>query len=105
MDRITHQVRLTHWRSIIEQCSARPAGQSARAWLRENGISEKQYYYWQRLIRKEAFDQMAKDLPSPTVSLSATLSPLSLWRLSSLYVLLLSQPSSHLQHNNTLLHP
>ena len=68
MDRITHQVRLTHWRSIIEQCSARPTGQSARAWLRENGISEKQYYYWQRRIRKEAYDQMAKDLPSPTVS-------------------------------------
>ena len=63
MDECTHQVRLAHWKAVIEQCNARPEGQSARSWLRENSISDKQYYYWQRIIRRESFEQMAKELP------------------------------------------
>ena len=63
MDECTHQVRLAHWKAVIEQCNSRPEGQSARSWLRENSISDKQYYYWQRIIRREAYEQMAKELP------------------------------------------
>ena len=63
MDECTHQVRLAHWKAVIEQCNSRPEGQSARSWLRENSISDKQYYYWQRIIRRESFEQMAKELP------------------------------------------
>lgn len=63
MDECTHQVRLAHWKTVIEQCNSRPEGQSARSWLRENSISEKQYYYWQRIVRREAYEQMTKELP------------------------------------------
>lgn len=61
MDKSTHQMRLVHWKSVVEQCSSRPAGQSARSWLQENNISAKQYYYWQRIIRREAYEQMTKE--------------------------------------------
>ena len=33
MDKTTHEVRIANWRSIIEQCQARPEGQSAKQWL------------------------------------------------------------------------
>ena len=62
MDHITHEMRLANWKSIIEQCHARPEGKTIKQWLSEQGIHEKQYYYWQRRVRKEAYDQM-KNLP------------------------------------------
>lgn len=52
MDRITHQVRLANWTEIIEQCKNRPAVITAKQWLRDNGISDKSYYYWLRKIRQ-----------------------------------------------------
>ena len=58
MDQSTHDVRLARWREIVIQCHNRPAGMSARAWLAERDINEKQYYYYQRLIRSEAFEEM-----------------------------------------------
>lgn len=63
MDTSTHQVRLARWKSVVEQCHARPRGQTQKEWLREHQISEKRYYYWQRLIRKAAYDQMSQALP------------------------------------------
>jgi len=63
MDTSTHQVRLARWKSVVEQCHARPRGQTQKEWLREHQISEKRYYYWQRLIRKAAYDQMSQTLP------------------------------------------
>ena len=58
MDQITHEVRLANWKKIIEECHARPEGQSAKQWLSERGISTKCYYYWQRKLRLQAYDQM-----------------------------------------------
>ena len=43
MDQITHELRLNNWRAIIDSCQARPDGQTARQWLAENNVSEKQY--------------------------------------------------------------
>lgn len=57
MDKITHEVRLSQWKALIEQCQARPKGMTAKQWLEDNGISNKQYYYWLRRVRKEAYDQ------------------------------------------------
>ena len=57
MDKITHEIRLSNWKAVIEQCSLRPAGQTVKQWLADNGINEKTYYYWQRRIRKEVFRQ------------------------------------------------
>lgn len=64
MDRITHQVRLTNWTKIIEQCNNRPSGTTAKQWLSENGIREKSYYYWLRKIRQEAYASKEMGLPA-----------------------------------------
>ena len=62
MDQTTHEVRLANWRTIIEQCQARPEGQTTRQWLAENNVPEKKYYYWLRKIRKAALTEN-KSLP------------------------------------------
>ena len=67
MDQITHEVRLANWKKIIEECHARPEGQSAKQWLSERGISTKCYYYWQRKLRLQAYDQMKQSQAFPAV--------------------------------------
>lgn len=75
MDQITHTVRSAYWKDIILQCQSRPTGMSAKQWMRENRISEKSYYYWQRKFRKEAYDQMNPSLAKlPVVSENAEIS-------------------------------
>lgn len=56
MDRCTHEVRALYWKGIIQKCQQRPDGQSAKSWLKENGILEQSYYKWQQKFRKEAYD-------------------------------------------------
>lgn len=58
MDRCTHEVRLQYWKNIISQCQSRPDGQTAKQWLKENGICEQTYYLWQRRIRQETYELM-----------------------------------------------
>ena len=65
MDQCTHEVRAEYWKSIIKACGQRPAGQSAKSWMDENGIREQSYYHWQRKFRQQAYEQM-KDI-SPAV--------------------------------------
>ena len=65
MDHTTHEVRLEQWENLIMKCQERPQGQTAKQWLRENGISEKTYYYWLRKVRKQTFDERRKELPVP----------------------------------------
>ena len=62
MDQIIHAVRSSKWRDIIFQCQNRPTGMSIKQWMTENQISEKSYYYWQRKLRKAAFEQMNDSL-------------------------------------------
>lgn len=58
MDSCTHEVRLQYWKNIISQCQSRPEGQTAKQWLKENGICEQTYYLWQRKIRQSAYELM-----------------------------------------------
>ncbi len=58
MDKATREVRRKQWENIIEQCHARPKGESIKHWLNERGLSDKTYYHWQRKLRQEAYDQM-----------------------------------------------
>ena len=58
MDNSTYEVRLANWQSIVERYSARPEGQTVKQWLEINGIKEKQYYYWQRKVRRAAVSRM-----------------------------------------------
>ena len=53
MDKITHKVRCEQWTAIINECLA--SGMPKTTWCRANGISDKQFFYWQRTLRKEAF--------------------------------------------------
>ena len=64
MDQTTKDVRLANWKAIVEQCNSRPDGVSARQWLVQNNISEKQYYYWQRRVRDQAYKQLQPSLPA-----------------------------------------
>ena len=54
MDKITHQVRAEHWTGILNECMN--SGMSKIAWCRTNGISEKQFFYWQCILRRETYD-------------------------------------------------
>ena len=54
MDKITHQVRAEHWTRILNECMN--SGMSKTAWCRANGISAKQFFYWQRILRREAYE-------------------------------------------------
>ena len=66
MDQTTHEVRLANWKAIIEQCQARPKGQTAKQWMHENDISDKQYYYWLRRVRAAVIkENQIPALPEP----------------------------------------
>lgn len=67
MDKITHQIRAEHWTKIMNECIS--SGMSKTAWCRANGISEKQFFYWQRILRRETFQN------SRNSSLPATVEP------------------------------
>jgi len=64
MDRETHEIHLANWRALIEQCQARPEGQTTKQWLSDYDIPEKQYYYWLRKVRKRAVAEMGTKLPT-----------------------------------------
>ena len=66
MDRSTHEVRLANWKDVIQRCLARPKDQTAKQWLVENGIPEKQYYYWLRKVRLQAVAEIKPQLPTAT---------------------------------------
>lgn len=73
MDKSTHEVRLEQWKEIVRKCQARPEGQTAAAWLEENGIHNKQYYYWLRQIRRETYEEIKeKTLPAASQNTRVT---------------------------------
>ena len=72
MDQITHTVRYSMWKDILLQCQNRPDGMSAKQWLKENQVSEKSYYYWQRKFRNELFEKQGIALPALQSSSNCT---------------------------------
>jgi len=66
MDKSTHEIRLTQWKQIIEQCQNRHEGQTAKQWLADNQISEKSYYYWLRKLRRSAYEQTGRSASLPS---------------------------------------
>ena len=53
MDKITRQVRIEHWTQIMNECLN--SGMNKTEWCRANGISDKQFFYWQGILRKKTF--------------------------------------------------
>ena len=72
MDKITHQVRAEHWARILNECMN--SGMPKTVWCRANGISEKQFFYWQRILRREAYGA-SQDPSLPAVTEAGQLSP------------------------------
>ena len=68
IDQCTHEVRAEYWKKIIQACGQRPAGQSAKSWMDENGICEQSYYHWQRRFRKQAYEEMNEYASVPAVA-------------------------------------
>ena len=53
MDKIIHKVRCEQWTNIIKECLA--SGMPKTTWCREHGISDKSFFYWQRILREEVY--------------------------------------------------
>lgn len=66
IDKITHKVRCEQWTAIINECLA--SGMPKTTWCKANGISDKQFFYWQRILRQEAYQQMESQSASPASS-------------------------------------
>lgn len=58
MDKETHEVRKQQWIEIIQGWSK--SGQTKVEWCRENNVSIRQFYYWQREIRLELYGELEK---------------------------------------------
>ena len=78
MDKSTHEIRCKQWKQIISNCLA--SGQTKKQWCRDNGVSEKSFYYRQRILRNESYIELrhsaeivpvrqAQELPTALVEL------------------------------------
>lgn len=53
MDNITHEMRLSNWTKLVQECNA--SGLPKKQWCAQNQVDEKQFYYWQRRVREEVY--------------------------------------------------
>ena len=58
---IRKQYRMQEWAKIIQQCHS--SGLSNRKFCRQNGISEKTYYYRLRQLREHAVAEESSQIP------------------------------------------
>ena len=65
MDKITHKVRCEQLTNIIKECLA--SGMPKMTWFREHGISDKSFFYWQRILREEAYLSTLENTLTPAV--------------------------------------
>ena len=63
MDQQDTDIRLSQWEQIVIECSR--ASVTKREWCRQNGISERAFFYWQRKIRRKAAE--GSDQPDPEI--------------------------------------
>ena len=59
LQKLNADQRLAVWTQRIAEC--RSSGTSVKRWCRENGVSEKTYYYWQRRIFKLAQERQTPE--------------------------------------------
>ena len=51
MDQTTKEIRTEQWRQIVLEANG--TSLTKKEFCRQNGIKEKQFYYWQRKIRRQ----------------------------------------------------
>ena len=56
MDTEVYKFRLDKWRKLVYEANA--CGMKKTEWCRMNGISTKQFYYWQKRVRAQALEEM-----------------------------------------------
>ena len=54
MDALTRQIRRSQWLQIVEACSNRNKGVTAKQWCQDHDIDRRQLYYWLAKFRNEA---------------------------------------------------
>lgn len=70
MDKSAYQVRIDQWKVLIHDQAV--SNMTKSAWCRENGISPRKFYYWQRKLRN-LFLESASQLPElPSSGTSGT---------------------------------
>ena len=57
---VRNTYRMDQWRQIIRKCQE--SGLSNKAYCKQQGISEKTYYYWLRKVRTAAVEQAAPQI-------------------------------------------
>lgn len=57
MDQITTDVRHNNWAMIISECNS--SGISKAEWCRQNNVSVKSLYYYQKKLRNEAYKDIS----------------------------------------------
>lgn len=68
MDKLTtasHDYKLALWTNRIKECRA--SRLTVNRWCEQNNIGVKNYYYWMRKIKREAFDALPaerKEIPA-----------------------------------------
>lgn len=63
MDCGSHYYRRAHWIKVVQACQNRPSDITAKQWLKDNGISDKSYYYWLKKFKTEKTSQVTQSLP------------------------------------------
>lgn len=83
MDKLTtasHDYNLTLWANRIKEC--RVSGLTVNRWCEQNNIGIKNYYYWMRKIKREAFDalpaELKENIPSTVDSTAPVFSKINL---------------------------
>jgi len=72
MDKETKELRLAQWAGIISEQKKR--GLTVREWCEQSGITRDSYYYWQRKVRKEVYEELnLKRITSLVLSLALIL--------------------------------
>ena len=63
MDRSAYEIRKKQWQHIVSECIN--SSMNKTEWCRQNGISLRSVYYWQKKFRDEAIlDQTSSSLPA-----------------------------------------
>jgi hypothetical protein len=81
MDKLTtasHNYKMALWTSRINECKA--SGLTVNRWCEQNDIGVKNYYYWMRKIKREAFDALPteqKEIPSTVDSAAPAFSKIN----------------------------
>ena len=56
---VKRMARVSEWKGLIQE--QKESGMTIRAWCKQNGFREKSYYYWLKIIRAEAIQQVEKN--------------------------------------------